>query len=129
MINIVLNMPELYALAAEEALRKSGEFRCNPVSRCEPEKVLQTCQDCRADIVLMHVSLASGFTVNERKALLPLLRAQNNKMKLALIGEPKISEHIERFLMVSTQARLVDNFYYWSNEPDYLAQSLESLYP
>ncbi len=127
MINIVLNMPEVYAMDLAKGLRMAGKFTSKVMPLCPAKTLTDACRELRADVVLMHVSMTPGYTAADREGLLPLLRRGRKPYKLALIADEKAGEEVASFLGKCLESRAADAFFLYSAGVQTLAESLEEL--
>ena len=128
MINIVLDVPKIYGKTLSDALEKNGNFRIALLPEGKTAQLTACCRQNHADMVLMAVSVTRGYTIEERRSQLALLKKENKRCKEVLIADERMDENINHFLKYCRKLQLIDQFFYYSVGAEYIAESLESMY-
>ena len=129
MINTVVNMPSaFYGDSITAALEQTGNFRVRNLSQSAPMAVEAAIRETDADILLMGVSVVSGFTLAAREKISRRTRIAFPRCKIVLLVDERVSEAQTAGVKALAQVRLADDFLYASGSMDYLVAKLETIY-
>ena len=122
MIKLLVNMAgDFYADCTALALRV--EKHPEP----DAETMELRLREFPADVLLLGVSVLSGYTVEDRKPLIRAVRSRLPESRIVLFLDERVSEEQTEGVKQLRQARLIDGFLYASNSMEYLVDTLESI--
>ena len=130
MINLAISVPgKFYTDAITEALEKTGNFRVWPMTEAKLDTGMEHEQMGNAppDIVLLGVSVHSGYTLGERHEVIRRLRAKQSGCRIVVFIDELVSPEQTAGVKELKQARLIDGFLYASGTMEYLVATLESI--
>ncbi len=128
MIKLLVNMAgDFYADCTALALERTGNFRVEKHPEPDPEALELRLREFPADVLLLGISVLSGYTVEDRKPLIRAVRRRLPESRIVLFLDERVSEEQTEGVKQLRQARLVDGFLYASNSMDYLVDTLETI--
>jgi hypothetical protein len=128
MTKLLVNMAgDFYADCTALALERTGNFRVKKHSEPDAETMELQLREFPADVLLLGISVLSGYTVEDRKPLIRAVRSRMPESRIVLFLDERVSEEQTEGVKQLRQARLVDGFLYASNSMDYLVDILETI--
>ncbi len=128
MIKLLVNMAgDFYADCTALALERTGNFRVEKHQEPDAETMELRLREFPADVLLLGVSVLSGYTVEDRKPLIRAVRSRLPESRIVLFLDERVSEEQTEGVKQLRQARLIDGFLYASNSMEYLVDTLESI--
>ncbi len=125
MKNIVISIYNgLLSEMVATLLHNSGEFMPFCTSFDKNSSLLDSCQDCGADILLMEVAYNSGTTFDVRMKQIKAVRKAMPECKIVLICDENSTPDIARKIAQTKQDGLTDGFFYSSVGAKYLVAAL-----
>jgi len=128
MIKVLVNMAgAFYADCTAQALERTGNFRVEKQTESDTEALELRLRTFPADVLLLGVSILSGYTVQDRLPVIRSIRSKLPKSRIVLFLDEQLSPEQTKSVKQLRQARLIDGFLYASNSMDYLVDTLESI--
>ena len=127
MRRIVLDMNDgLLAEAVEQSLTRCDlDFIVYRSSN--PEKTLDLCRVCHANVLVMEVMRQGVWKLSERLKIRNEVKKLGWDCKILLLVDERIDEMLAANVRQAVKDQLVDNFIYASVSPTYLAGVIEML--
>ena len=117
----------LLAEALTQLFQISGEFEPYRTTVDRPNRTLDACLACAADIVLMEVTWVHNTSLEARLYESEQLRKLLPNCKIVLLCDEKVSPEIAQSVIEAKRSGRIDAFYYSSLTGKYLLAALYAL--
>lgn len=126
MRSIVISVQNsLLATLIKKSILERGEMLPEVVTGSSLEDLVQTCQSCRPDVILLEFSCKPPFDCKTRLEQIHTLRQAAPKCRIAGLCDDQADQDLAEQLVSACKSKLIDNFFYMSVSGEYLAASLE----